>query len=101
MIRRPPRSTLFPYTTLFRSSHLFVTRWPGSTRENAPGAGADGFSRVPDQFAVHEDFFDALGELLRVGERGPVDYGRGVEQDQISLHSRANEIGRASCRERV
>src|SRR5260370_11061864 len=23
MIRRPPRSTLFPYTTLFRSPHLF------------------------------------------------------------------------------
>src|SRR5256885_16368133 len=23
MIRRPPRSTLFPYTTLFRSSQLF------------------------------------------------------------------------------
>src|SRR5260370_18014506 len=23
MIRRPPRSTLFPYTTLFRSHHLF------------------------------------------------------------------------------
>src|SRR2546422_4545002 len=23
MIRRPPRSTLFPYTTLFRSLHLF------------------------------------------------------------------------------
>src|SRR2546422_6914489 len=22
MIRRPPRSTLFPYTTLFRSSHM-------------------------------------------------------------------------------
>src|SRR5206468_11060967 len=22
MLRRPPRSTLFPYTTLFRSSHL-------------------------------------------------------------------------------
>src|SRR3712207_7632014 len=26
MIRRPPRSTLFPYTTLFRSDELF-TRW--------------------------------------------------------------------------
>src|SRR5256885_4993725 len=26
MIRRPPRSTLFPYTTLFRSdAHLYVT----------------------------------------------------------------------------
>src|SRR5688572_31851834 len=24
MIRRPPRSTLFPYTTLFRSPSLFV-----------------------------------------------------------------------------
>src|SRR5256885_11910455 len=23
MIRRPPRSTLFPYTTLFRSNHRF------------------------------------------------------------------------------
>src|SRR2546427_8503273 len=23
MIRRPPRSTLFPYTTLFRSAHYF------------------------------------------------------------------------------
>src|SRR5258708_24487980 len=28
MIRRPPRSTLFPYTTLFRSTHNFreITR---------------------------------------------------------------------------
>src|SRR5260370_32393502 len=25
MIRRPPRSTLFPYTTLFRSQKKFVT----------------------------------------------------------------------------
>src|SRR2546430_12032384 len=26
MIRRPPRSTLFPYTTLFRSPHLHLVR---------------------------------------------------------------------------
>src|SRR3712207_8991348 len=26
MIRRPPRSTLFPYTTLFRSAYLSVSR---------------------------------------------------------------------------
>src|SRR5258705_2871295 len=25
MIRRPPRSTLFPYTTLFRSARFFAT----------------------------------------------------------------------------
>src|SRR3712207_7205624 len=30
MIRRPPRSTLFPYTTLFRSGRVFV----GSTDGN-------------------------------------------------------------------
>src|SRR3712207_8889376 len=27
MIRRPPRSTLFPYTTLFRSAVLTTGRW--------------------------------------------------------------------------
>src|SRR5689334_24665373 len=27
MPRRPPRSTLFPYTTLFRSLDLYVTNW--------------------------------------------------------------------------
>src|SRR5258707_7562396 len=36
MIRRPPRSTLFPYTTLFRSSHIA----PGS-----PGHRSHGDSR--------------------------------------------------------
>src|SRR2546429_6162662 len=28
MIRRPPRSTLFPYTTLFRSRHLMSDERP-------------------------------------------------------------------------
>src|SRR3712207_7637065 len=27
MIRRPPRSTLFPYTTLFRSGALSAAQW--------------------------------------------------------------------------
>src|ERR1039458_10574924 len=52
MIRRPPRSTLFPYTTLFRSSdhsgdHLLPRRKPGcdgvldrkSTRLNSSHLG--------------------------------------------------------------
>src|SRR5258708_8519443 len=37
MIRRPPRSTLFPYTTLFRSRHHRRLRqdrpWRGLTRD--------------------------------------------------------------------
>src|SRR3989442_6203128 len=31
MIRRPPRSTLFPYTTLFRSVPFFVVHFGGFT----------------------------------------------------------------------
>src|SRR2546429_4275079 len=35
MIRRPPRSTLFPYTTLFRSlSALSKGHWQGYTAQN-------------------------------------------------------------------
>src|SRR5258707_510597 len=40
MIRRPPRSTLFPYTTLFRSSQLRCTipRTPAYSAECTPQA---------------------------------------------------------------
>src|SRR5256885_5507598 len=37
MIRRPPRSTLFPYTTLFRSAALAA----GCGRNEAPAAAGD------------------------------------------------------------
>src|SRR5689334_24605832 len=33
MIRRPPRSTLFPYTTLFRSGHARVDAFAGDRDE--------------------------------------------------------------------
>src|SRR3712207_7428829 len=43
MIRRPPRSTLFPYTTLFRSP---TARWrrrpPPRPRTRAPGGPTSG-----------------------------------------------------------
>src|SRR5258705_4160024 len=35
MIRRPPRSTLFPYTTLFRSGDLFGIDPPGDGHVDA------------------------------------------------------------------
>src|SRR3712207_8000211 len=53
MIRRPPRSTLFPYTTLFRS---------GVERE--PRADRVGAEQLGDQ--------QALRVVLAVGARGPV-----------------------------
>src|SRR2546427_3509994 len=40
MIRRPPRSTLFPYTTLFRSGPC-AGRLPDGAAGAGQGAGAD------------------------------------------------------------
>src|SRR2546430_4022513 len=40
MIRRPPRSTLFPYTTLFRSLHGYCQTRPVPLREEGRDASA-------------------------------------------------------------
>src|SRR5256885_8667537 len=40
MIRRPPRSTLFPYTTLFRSLDSALLGWPGQLWRVDNGARA-------------------------------------------------------------
>src|SRR2546426_10838735 len=44
MIRRPPRSTLFPYTTLFRSPRCRTINWlvayARRSRRSSPGDGA-------------------------------------------------------------
>src|SRR3712207_7546137 len=41
MIRRPPRSTLFPYATLFRSHASPLVRWwPGLDAREREGLGA-------------------------------------------------------------
>src|SRR2546426_8901800 len=46
MIRRPPRSTLFPYTTLFRSAVLHLhARRPQGSRRHGP---QDRQLRIPD-----------------------------------------------------
>src|SRR3712207_8902721 len=63
MIRRPPRSTLFPYTTLFRSHERFDSGFQGYGRTMVDGGGLYGFrtirpvpypGRTPHiHFAVH------------------------------------------------
>src|SRR3712207_7904140 len=47
MIRRPPRSTLFPYTTLFRSLGLQTFRPVGDSHRLANTLGASGSSLLP------------------------------------------------------
>src|SRR5262245_64489877 len=45
MIRRPPRSTLFPYTTLFRSQTRQSARSDDAPKTRDPSARADGSDR--------------------------------------------------------
>src|SRR4051812_49954885 len=47
MIRRPPRSTLFPYTTLFRSFHIVVRAWSSFVHADA------GLRRVVERSEEH------------------------------------------------
>src|SRR2546427_7861744 len=60
MIRRPPRSTLFPYTTLFRSPPTSSAApswgWPGWPSPSGPSASA---SSTPASRAVEAGVDDA------------------------------------------
>src|SRR2546429_3101165 len=60
MIRRPPRSTLFPYTTLFRSRHAGGARGGGNgpappARRRHPGRRSDRAAPGRDPAAVPGD----------------------------------------------
>src|SRR3989442_5434738 len=54
MIRRPPRSTLFPYTTLFRSLHPLLRRFrvvdlrPRVAHTHVVGVG-DSWTKIEDR----------------------------------------------------
>src|SRR2546426_12694314 len=88
MIRRPPRSTLFPYTTLFRSADVDVgvgepgheRRAPEVERRDRPPQRAD----VP----VGEDVSDAV---VLEDDRGALD---GVSAGAVD-QQRAREDGHA------
>src|SRR2546430_17086697 len=77
MIRRPPRSTLFPYTTLFRSTHIqidepILTRHP----EDLPLA-VEGLERIrARKGAAALTLFTYFGEVSKIFEElieTPVD----------------------------
>src|SRR3712207_7336334 len=72
MIRRPPRSTLFPYTTLFRSDGQ-RSAGRGGERRPAPGErdlrAAPGDAEAPVQPAVDAARDRVVHELHRLGLR--------------------------------
>src|SRR5258708_11753080 len=73
MIRRPPRSTLFPYTTLFRSlsttsertSVMFPFRWQNLS---APVAGSSPSNRSPETLIAFEKTSRSINSPTRSEE---------------------------------
>src|SRR3712207_6983303 len=82
MIRRPPRSTLFPYTTLFRSVGQEVRDHEGEVVEREAGGAAQG--------ADHGALLRAglPGQLVRPG--GPVEAALGPALAPRSESTRLN-----------
>src|SRR2546430_12366586 len=81
MIRRPPRSTLFPYTTLFRSYQ-----------------GKAVLNRVGEAFCLICTHIDGLGDSNREkcnpAHSGPVNVSARSEEHTSELQSQSNLVCR-------
>src|SRR3989441_13370230 len=99
MIRRPPRSTLFPYTTLFRSDseRHRLGREDDLAEPTLEGELDEPLDARQDPGVME---VDAEPERLehRLVQRGLGD-GRALLDELVDRA--LDEIGRASCRERV
>src|SRR3712207_9183772 len=108
MIRRPPRSTLFPYTTLFRSpsdaDYHPVTN-PARDLRGFVGHYFSGIRLLDGVFVIDQKYYDEVflmlwqiychiyREVNQQTEDEPYEY-EVIDSDE-------EQIGRASCRERV
>src|SRR3712207_9399488 len=97
MIRRPPRSTLFPYTTLFRSKHIaFRTKnQQRFTRAKTIGVNYTE-ERIKDRI-LNKD--KKIGNIIYIKNNEKTKSNKGYEH-WTTKHN-LKKIGRASCRERV
>src|SRR3712207_9177723 len=94
MIRRPPRSTLFPYTTLFRSLEVVEA-------ERAAGPVAGVICTLGGQMplGLAQRLKDAGVPVLGIAPEG-IDLAEDRGSFSRVLHDTGLEIGSASCRER-
>src|SRR5256885_13883078 len=107
MIRRPPRSTLFPYTTLFRSAVV----GDGDEGAVAGVAHESRYLKVLSMDAVKTDSETFTWQKYVAPSIQPSPpawrFGRRFTDPPICRCARpdakepSHEIGRASCRERV
>src|ERR1051326_8037764 len=105
MIRRPPRSTLFPYTTLFRSVllsiPLFYLDWHYQKELGEP------VERLGVTALAHLIVFLSAVKLLQIKKDRDwvflylISFFEVLLAAGLSFSPVFLEIGRASCRERV
>src|SRR5690349_24593559 len=100
MIRRPPRSTLFPYTTLFRSARLATVSM--TTMRTTVAHGGDGVAVVGQGLIgnLAAQVFQACGARVNTFELSPRRRERAAAcgiravhpADQIEAHARQHRL---------
>src|SRR3712207_9038220 len=113
MIRRPPRSTLFPYTTLFRSHGRFMGEFYDEDQILVVLPNGDFYVTNFDANNHYEDNMLRIEKwdehkiwtaVLYDADNNGFPYLKRFNMDATKRHQNfigENEIGRASCRERV
>src|SRR5436309_9977840 len=98
MLLQPPRSTLFPYTTLFRSEN--DPSWPNTTSRNRKyrSASAPRTSRIVSVRTMLPRDFDILFSSNNSQPWATIDFGSGKrarsEEHTSELQSRENLVCR-------
>src|SRR3712207_9380846 len=89
MIRRPPRSTLFPYTTLFRSLVRVIVpvdqAWLLGHEDIGPPVLGQGDPQRPSEHSFRQRYEEAVVVGHRVGQE---DLGCGVLAEDLLLVDR-------------
>src|SRR2546430_13561399 len=93
MIRRPPRSTLFPYTTLFRSRSGRVTRRtarPDRRRESRRHRRRPGEMRSEEHTSELQSQSNLVCRLL-LEKKKKINFRiKNIESDQLIQHNHDN-----------
>src|SRR5207253_4632296 len=85
----PPRSTLFPYTTLFRSKVGRATAGGIDGLGDVGGLAVDGTQLAPLVGVAHHDKRPALGVAARGGaDRRVQDFGDQIIRNSVRLQDR-------------
>src|SRR3712207_7955553 len=77
MIRRPPRSTLFPYTTLFRSPFLRTTEFLWQEGHTAHATAEESAQETIDMLNTYADFCENVLAM-------PVIKGQKTEKEKFA-----------------